>query len=134
MNSLNYGSREACEKLVELGIVLETEAYWYWDQSGEWKLVRIDSKIMQAVVEAKEAIPALSMAEVWMELPDEINDKEITHSLDVWKSGELTYCAYTDYQNNTMPEDGINNINPADALIYLLIWVMTVLPSLFVAK
>lgn len=131
MNSLNYGSREACERLFSSGIVLETEFYWC-DNLG-WVTLRPKEDVPIESCDWK-IYPALSLADAWRELPDEINDKEITHSLDVWKSGELTYCAYTDYQNNTMPEDGINNINPADALIYLLIWVMTVLPSLFVAK
>jgi len=120
MNEKGYGSREACEKLVELGIVLETEAYWYWDQSGEWKLVRIDSKIMQAVVEAKEAIPALSMAEAWRELPDIFNGAYI----EIWKVANYTYCSYCDCDGNLqLTEHSISNTNPADALIYLRIWL-----------
>lgn len=31
MNTDNVGSREACQKLVENGIVLETDCAWYQD-------------------------------------------------------------------------------------------------------
>lgn len=38
MNKLNYASPEASKKLVDNGILLETDFYWrVWPERGEWK-------------------------------------------------------------------------------------------------
>lgn len=119
MNPLNYGSLEACKKLHNAGIVLETEHYWLREGST-WKLADNDYGLPR-----EYAISAPSMAEVWRELPEQDHSVRYGAYLELSKTvgidtGELTYAAYI--------RDGVascdySNHNPTDALIYLLIWI-----------
>jgi L-lysine 2,3-aminomutase len=38
MNELNYASLEASKRLVEAGIVLETQSVWFHGTKGTWHL------------------------------------------------------------------------------------------------
>jgi len=69
MNPLNYGSREACERLVKAGIVLETEKVWIYARhiplKGSdfcWQLFNRDSLMAIEATEQKPSciIPAPS--------------------------------------------------------------------------
>jgi hypothetical protein len=114
MNELNYASLEASKKLVDNGIVLETDAVWvkwYFDGSilsdrnpYEWRLQ------YRALTQTDfESIPAPCFTEVWRELP---------HKTWVRKD----YSGRT----NVMNEDNsfvCYNENPTDVLIDLLIWL-----------
>ena len=103
MNTNNYGSREACQRLVDVGIVLETEAHWI-KYGPEWEL-----KFRQGV-DAEYGIPAPSMAEVLRVLPI---------GATIEKAGNC-------YHAFVVIEGGYGRIiraNPADTLIDLLIWV-----------
>lgn len=104
MNPNNYASLAASKRLVEAGIVLETEVVWATD-GLDWVLMSRDrcGSWMQG-------IPAPSMVEVWRDLLD------ITISIRLQKDGlyflflaDDTFESYRD--------------NPTDALIDLLIWV-----------
>ena len=107
MNTQNVGSLEACKRLADSGIVLETEAIWSLFYNG-WRLV-LRTELHPLV----EDYPAPSMAEVWRELP------RLTHCI---KQDSDTKCVVE-------PSSSIENIkvlfneNPTDALIDLLIWV-----------
>jgi len=111
MNESNYGTLEACKKLVEKGIVLETEAGWY-------KIFRPGCHDFDMVLSARSGnekfygdnYPAPSMAEVWREL------KELSFSCRLQKDG--SYLVWL--EDDTYEEI---NRNPTDALIDLLIWV-----------
>ena len=103
MTEYNCCSLEMSQKLVEAGIVLETDCLW---------MEKINSKYYQLIHKAScvydygHYIPAPSMAELWRELPDGITIKK-------W-DGKLLI----------IDNDGVNfNSNPADALAGLLIWV-----------
>ena len=99
MNKLNYATLPASKRLVDAGIVLETEAAWVESSENGYELQLTDSFY-------GSSIPAPCMAEVWRELPDGITIKK-------W-DGKLLI----------IDDDGTNfNINPTDALIDLLIWV-----------
>ena len=73
MNPDNYASIEASKRLVEAGIVLETEAGWY-------KIFRPGCHSFGMVLSMRSGnekfygdnYPAPSMAEVWRELPKSI--------------------------------------------------------------
>ena len=114
MNPLDYGTREACEKLFKAGVVLETEHCWYpsifldkWLlKNSKWK----DGK----------KLPAVSMSEVWRELPQEYTDDELVGSLMLWKEDKFTAVGYWWHDQCRI---SVRNLNPADALIDLLIWV-----------
>ena len=110
MNELDYGSREACQRLVDAGIILETEFYWfYWNEkwhghdAGTYKV--------------QKKIPRPSMAEVWRELKtDTIFHFSITNGVtDIWP---------------LLPEGDyrplFKNTNPTDSLIDLKIWLSEV--------
>jgi len=149
MNSNNFGSREACEKLFKAGIVLETEACWSpifdFDLPSEkgflcqltvpmsrmpisikdWEFLYREQ--INASMWALKAIPAVSMYEAWRELPETIKENDTVF----WKALSACqvcgdYCSYTSYQNSI---EGVligsqnYNDNPTDALIDLLIWV-----------
>lgn len=102
MNQNNYGSLEACKRLVEAGIVLETEAVWClgiptWDhRETTWNL-HYRNYVETNKYQYKETIPALSMAEAWRELPetycvnatDPVRGKFLTSkSVGYWAGGK----------------------------------------------
>ena len=125
MNPNNYASLEASKRLVEAGIVLETEAIWRKNRDRRvepgYYLTR------KALYHRKTDIPAPSMAEVWRELP-----KLIVYGGLVL---EKVLCQRDDSDDNFAsycwePTSGYceakalyKNTNPTDALIDLLIWV-----------
>jgi hypothetical protein len=124
MNQNNYATLEACQRLVDAEIVLETDFYWsecyYYEArhtAKKWEIVTEQEKEeWQQEVPTDKYIPAPSMAEVWRELPEKMKlfrKKKALH-FEKWK-GE----SYASYENGLL----CKNINPTDALIDLLIWV-----------
>ena len=111
MNTQNYASLEACKRLVDAGIVLKTDFYWYLPHKPTmcgkttWFIERKYYLLVYT-----EMFPAPSMAEVWRELPD---------STCVNKDGDHTKC-WVD-RNTSLKV--FQRINPTDALIDLLIFV-----------
>lgn len=120
MNPLNYTSLDAAQRLAAAGIVLETEKVWILNAAG-WRLVSLDWALNMITVRY-ETIPAPSMAEVWRELPGEI---ELNYTLDVTKIGGETQALYSkiDCFDNYCTKGSGGDTNPTDALIDLLIWV-----------
>jgi hypothetical protein len=102
MNEANYASLGASKRLVDAGIVLETEAVWRKkrDKTGYY-LSR------KALYHRTSDAPAPSMAEVWRELPDSFIEKRTDHY----------YCSIMLLSAPIFPDE-----NPTDALIDLLIW------------
>ena len=103
MNTQNYASLEACQRLVDAGIVLETEAYW----------IRVANSPMMLVDNrhgADEYYPAPSMADVWRELP---NNAALLKNKVYYTSIGGNDNAYKEFTSE----------NPTDALIDLLIFV-----------
>jgi hypothetical protein len=125
MNPNNYCTLEAAKRLVEAGIVIDTDFYHvkhlsggYWQQS-----IRSKNELLNIPIEnVAEVLPAPSMAEVWRELPEtalqpcrDITTGYCHEYLSLQKDGDLTVAGYGEYS-----EIGRN---PTDALIDLLIWV-----------
>ena len=106
MNELNVGTREACQRLVDAGIVLETDYYWCRDDSVGW-YIRDESTF---TFDVHESIPAPCFAEVWRELPIGTRFQKGEKASYAWKGGEW---------NESLQCEN----NPTDALIELLIWV-----------
>jgi hypothetical protein len=104
MNPNNYGTQPACQRLHDVGIVLETDFYWCRDDDG-WYL----RYTLEYHREVFESIPAPSMAEVWREL--EV-DGMCYRQCDI-----LMTAVWTDESRV------YENPNPTDALIDLLIWL-----------
>ena len=107
MNPLNYASLEASKRLVDNGIVLETERYWLKENSG-WRLWLHSEGLQDHYLKYGDlCVPAPSMAEVWKELP----------------LGTRAYRGevFTEAYLKTYKHDVIISENPADALIDLLI-------------
>ena len=109
MNPLNYGSREACEKLFKAGIVLKTEFWWNKDETGKYYLIPYEKCHRNDGLQVLQVTPAVSMAEAWGELPP---------NTMIRKFGSDTWVWITDKEDSTR-----HNINPADALIELRIWL-----------
>lgn len=133
MNELNYASQEASQRLVDAGIVLETDVYWYHypeslllEFKHYGKEIPSDYLVTKASTSkgSRNYIPAPSMAEVWRELPQEFKggDFEVGKTID-----GLCFAGYyiaADYLDDFGTEViTFKNINPTDALIDLLIWV-----------
>jgi hypothetical protein len=131
MNELNFASLRASKKLVDNGIVLETEAGWY-------KIFRPGCHAFVMVLSMRSGnekfygdnYPAPSMAEVWRELPEEY-DTETRHlELQVDKikrvDGVIVTSAnyiYDDTENGCCVYKFFAKENPTDALIDLLVWL-----------
>jgi hypothetical protein len=118
MNPDNCASLEASKRLVEAGIVLETEMGWY-------KIFRPGSHVFDWVLSWRggnkgtffgDNYPAPSMAEVWRELPPGTELRK-AHSFTEAFSFADTENADSIYPPCNSPD------NPTDALIDLLIWV-----------
>ena len=121
MNKDNYCSLEAAQKLVDAGIVLETDFVWRLGADG-WKLLNKDW-VTNMMSNTYESYPAPSFAEIWRELPDEIEleDDGGSIALSVFKSGKTTYAGYYLNKDEEVYEEKESS-NPADALAELLIW------------
>lgn len=120
MNPLNHASLEAAQRLAAAGIVIHTDAYWCLEpEEQEWDLLSVD---YCPAFGFGESYPAPSMAEVWRELPGEI---ELNYTLDVTKIGGETQALYSkiDGFDNYCTKGSGGSANPTDALIDLLIWI-----------
>lgn len=107
MNQLNYGSSEACKRLVDAGIVLETDFYHTENEDGSNYAIRPKEDREKYVY-----CPAPSMAEVWRELP-------VGRTLYTLFDGDECFFWYT---NSGGAGKVFSNTNPTDALIDLLIF------------
>lgn len=117
MNEQNYASLDASKRLIDAGIVLDTEAMWIQALDGSGAiLVHCSTDLMRAVALDRDgSIPAPSMAEVWNELPEIYNGKYIhLEKDDGW--------TFVSYEVNNDPNVVKRSANPTDALIDLLIW------------
>ena len=114
MNTLNYATLPASKRLVEAGIVLETEAGWY-------KIFRPGCHAFDMVLSMRSGnenffgdnYPAPCMAEVWRELLDDSLYLGYTARSNLTYAGRLCGAELEEFHNT----------NPTDALIDLLIWV-----------
>ena len=122
MNPNNYASVKASKRLVEAGIVLETEAGWY-------KIYRPGCHSFDMVLSLRSGnekfygdnFPAPSMAEVWRELPETIDEYDLTCE-KIFNGG--MQAGYTTYDVSGLRWKVLfNAANPTDALIDLLIFV-----------
>ena len=119
MNPNNYASLEASKRLVEAGIVLETEALWvkwYFDTSTNMNYSPFEWRLMyRSLTQVDlEYIPAPSMAEVWRELPEASAYLHTNRETEAWLEDE----------EDIIPKsNSFADTNPTDSLIYLLIWV-----------
>ena len=126
LNPLNYGRLEACQRLHAAGIVLETDAVWTYDKPSRdfppefgWKLQRRTAITVEGYY--LKVIPAPSMAEVWRELLGILSVNKRWYELRLIKVDDITQVGYW-WLTECLIEFQ-NRINPADALIDLLIWV-----------
>ena len=120
MNELNYASLEASKKLVDNGIILETDVAWAWiDQNPKGTVAE---EYLRPTLYLKHflpdtwftcIVPAPCFTEVWRELPEQ-NDNEY---LRVFKDEGKTFCGYGEYADRWC------HVNPTDALIDLLVWL-----------
>ena len=123
MNELNYASLEASKKLVDNGIVLETEKYFeipYEEDSKTFCQVNnngTDAAVLPAKLQRGIKIPRPCFTEVWRELPEYITKGGTIQYLEIGKTGSKTYAAYD------FADDYILFENPTDALIDLLIFI-----------
>jgi len=123
MNKLNSATQEASQRLVDAGIVLETEKSWIYARHialksapSSWMLYNSDSLLSVTAIEKRPScvIPAPSMAEVCRELPED--DEELIELIskynDFWIPGTMT-----------LAKSIIRLFRDVDALIDFLIWV-----------
>jgi len=134
MNELNYASFEASKRLVDAGIVLETDFYWYvYNEDMCRSLIAADKAIPAPYLVNRASVrtrigsiptayvPAPSMAEVWRELPETIDEYDLTCE-KIFNGG--MQAGYTTYDVSGLRwKVSLNAANPTDAMIDLLIWV-----------
>jgi hypothetical protein len=124
MNELDHASLEASKKLVDSGIVLETDYYWATYSESTLQSIRDAGKAYpRPYLVTKESIhekhrtghgyyPAPCFTEVWWELPGGTVCK---------KQPDGITKAYTDEPFSNLKV--MFNTNPTDALIELKIWL-----------
>ena len=126
MNKLNVASLEASKRLVDNGIVLETDAVWvkwYFDGSilsdrnpYEWRLqYKLQYKALTQT--DFESIPAPCFTEVWRELPFQSYIKKLDDG------STLVWICNDDADGKYIESNMIANTNLTDALIDLLVWL-----------
>jgi hypothetical protein len=137
MNPLNYPTLPACQRLVAAGIVLETDMVWrvpQWTIGNKEPIPELMSKYKADAYHQYDKdnnhifamiYPAPSPAEVWRELPKQENSVRFGAYLEVSKTIDFagTEVTYAGYLRDGIASADYTNTNPADALIYLLIWV-----------
>jgi hypothetical protein len=135
MNTQNVASLEACKRLVDAGIVLETDFYWYvYNEDMCRSLIAADKAIPAPYLVNRASVrtrigsiptayvPAPSMAEVWRELPETIDEYDLTCE-KIFNGG--MQAGYTTYDVSGLRwKVLLNAANPTDAMIDLLIWVI----------
>ena len=126
MNELNYASLEASKKLVDNGIVLETDYYWATYSESTLQSIRDTGKVYpRPYLVTKESIhekhrtghgyyPAPCFTDVWRELPAKIG---ADHILEIYKEYGFTKAQYWGLDLYGYSK------NPTDALIDLLVWL-----------
>jgi hypothetical protein len=129
MNSQNYASLEASQRLYEAGIVLETEFHWICDIVNTREIWTITLVDCHSTTDNRE-YPTPSMAEVWRELPEVCNTgtgkAELTFNKIERNNGVVVTSAnyiYDDVESGCCTYKYFASVNPADALVDLLIWV-----------
>src|SRR5574343_117462 len=112
MNPLNYASLEASKRLVDAGIVLETEKCWRFTSYNK-------APFVTGVEPGRFStdIPDPCMAEVWRELPESI---EVNGWL-AFKNIQQVSFSFASYKSNDGESKVFKNTNPTDALIDLFI-------------
>ena len=126
MNELNYASLEASKRLVDAGIVLETDASRIEDPLGGWNKRVLPTQMCKTKYQFNTRLPAPSMAEVWRELPEGFKYEGEWAYLCVTKSRKRDNTTYASYY---LPNDAAvcgskkHSTNPTDALIDLLIFI-----------
>jgi len=133
MNELNYASLEASKKLVDNGIVLETDYYWATYSESTLQSIRDAGKVYpRPYLVTKESIhekhrtghgyyPAPCFTDVWRELPDGILVNGSWAVLFITKHGNE--FALVGYHIEHHVIISFARANPTDALIDLLIWL-----------
>lgn len=116
MNPNNYVTRKVAKKLVDNGILLETEVAWFEDEYKRWFL-EIDTD--EAAFEYNRRLPAPSMAELWRVL------QKINRSAFLAWDGNTTgaWQEWTTFDGYGEGTEVFKNENPADALAEFLIWI-----------
>jgi hypothetical protein len=121
MNELNFASLRASKKLVDNGIVLETEMYWGC-QTGTgtpiWKLQLKNCHFLHYEGEDYPEYPAPCFTDVWRELPWVIDNYGL---ISMNKVDNTTCCGYR--KGMAIREPKFESENPTDALIDLLVWL-----------
>ena len=133
MNELNYASLSASKKLVENGIVLETDYYWATYSESTLQSIRDAGKVYpRPYLVTKESIhekhrtghgyyPAPCFTDVWRELPEAylLPNRWIAFPR-LSRTGKLSFASYC---SNDGESKVFANQNPTDALTDLLVWL-----------
>ena len=123
MNPLNYATLEASKRLIDAGIVLETDIIWHLNGDKETYSLQTRGSSPSLLIRWGD-FPAPSMAEVWRELPNWYTNKEgykWCKSIE-YENREGNIASYIDPWKYRGCKGFQRNSNPTDALIDLLIW------------
>jgi hypothetical protein len=122
MNPDNYGTQPACQRLVEKGIVLKTDALWVFYSSGNSKLIYTKDKGPTFANSKEFFIPAPSMVEVWRELRrtkrGNLFMAQMTDDNDM-----RAWMEWTTFDGFGKCSPVFENVSSTDVLISLLIWL-----------
>lgn len=121
MKESNYCSLEISKKLVDAGIEIETDAVHYlMPHTDRWGL-EPRSMFGNKLTPSKTVIPAPTFAEIWAELPDEIQDANGGYYMLIHSKEVIWYYNATKMVSRLVDFRGTSNL--ANAAAELLIWV-----------
>lgn len=122
MNEKNFATLEASKKLVDNGIVLETDMVWSDIPVEDHWHIRPRLLCGSKMVINEHTIPSPCFTDVWRELPHEVSINTMLSSKMMWTfdKGKLTEIGYWWHE-----EVNVSKIsdNPTDAAIDLLLWL-----------
>ena len=110
MNERNVASFESSKKLVDNGIVLDTECYWC--RLHDWDKYELKSADYASFCD--DSYPAPCFTEVWRELPFQSYIKMLDDGSSI---------AWICDEERDLISHECWSTNPTDALIELLVWV-----------
>jgi hypothetical protein len=110
-------SYQASKRLVDAGIILNTNVRWYDHKSDDHQSPALTSELDDSM----KSVPAPSLADLWPIMPTKLVINRDYYFLEMEKHSNGQNTVY--YRTGNRPPIWTRNTNLADALINLLVYL-----------